>query len=234
MENFSDKIQIFYDGVAIEQNYLNPIVKGYTTNPSLLNGVKYLNYKEFADNYLKYANNLPVSFEIFADDDETMIEQGKIINTWGSNVYVKIPIINSQGKSTEKVIQALNKLNIKLNITVIYTEEQLNIAFSSLINKNIPSIISIFAGRISDVGVNPKQICLKAVELCKNSEIKILWASTREVYNIFQAIEYNCDIITVPSDILNKLHNIGKDLNVCAIDTVSKFYEDGIKSNIKF
>lgn len=234
MVNFSDKIQIFYDGIAIEQNYLNPIVKGYTTNPSLLNGVKYLNYKEFADNYLKYANNSPVSFEIFADDDETMIEQGKIINTWGSNVYVKIPIINSQGKSTTKVIQTLNKLNIKVNITAIYTEEHLKIAFSSLINKNIPSIISIFAGRISDVGVNPKQICLKAVYLCKNTEIKVLWASTREVYNIFQAIEYNCDIITVPSDILNKLNNIGKDLNVCAIDTVAKFYEDGIKSNIKF
>lgn len=233
MTNYENQIKIFYDGINIEIFSNEKNIKGFTTNPTILNSNKRFNtYKEFALDFLEKSNNLPVSFEIFADDDELMIKQGIEINSWGKNIYVKIPIINSEGKSTENVIKKLNSLGIKLNITAIFTEEHSIIAFNSILNKNIPTIISIFSGRIADTGIDPKKICINTVNLCKGTNIEVLWASTREVFNLFDAINCGCHIITVPEDILKKFKYINKDLNEYAIETVKIFYEDGKKSKL--
>lgn len=233
MINYENQIKIFYDGINIDNFSNEKYIKGFTTNPTILNGnKKFNNYKDLALYFLEKSNGLPVSFEIFADDDELMINQGIEINSWGNNIYVKIPIINSQGKSTENVIKKLNSLEIKLNITAIFTEEHSKIAFNSILNKKIPTIISIFSGRIADTGINPKNICINTVKLCKDTNIEVLWASTREVFNLFDAISCGCHIITVPDDILKKFKYINKDLNEYAIETVKIFYEDGKKSKL--
>jgi len=235
MINYDNQIKIFYDGINIENFSNEKYIKGFTTNPTILNNNKRFNtYKELALYFLEKSNNLPVSFEIFADDDELMIKQGIEINSWGKNIYVKIPIINSEGKSTENVIKKLNSLGIKLNITAIFTEEHSIIAFNSILNKEIPTIISIFSGRIADTGVDPKKICINTIKLCKGTNIEVLWASTREVFNLFDAIDSGCHIITVPEDILKKFKYINKDLNEYAIETVKIFYEDGKKSKLVF
>lgn len=234
--DFKDKIDIYYDGIYIDKYANNDFVQGVTTNPSLLNNkdITYNNYKEFALSVIHKVPNLNVSFEVFADDEEKMIEQAMEIYSWDPKIYVKIPIINSKGESTENVIKKLNAAGILLNITAIFTKKQLKIAYKSLENKLIPSIVSIFCGRMADVGVDPFPICKKAVKLSKNTQIKVLWASTREVYNIFQAIDCGCNIITVPGDIIDKLQFVGKDLEQCSLDTVKKFCEDSEKSIIKF
>jgi transaldolase len=234
MENLN-KIKIFYDGLNIDEYSKESYIKGFTTNPSILsNSKKFNNYKELALYFISKSNNLPVSFEIFADDEAEMIKQGIEINSWANNIYVKVPIINSKGIYTENVIKTLNKLNIKLNITAIFTQEQANVAYNSILNKNISTIISLFSGRIADTGIDPKNICIETVNMCKNTNIEVLWASTREVYNIFQAIEYGCDIITIPDDVLKRKKYIGKDLTEYSIETVKTFYNDAIKSNINF
>ena len=237
--NILNNIKIFYDGIHIEKFNNLDYIKGYTTNPSILNNDtiknKFSNYIDFATYFLSKSNGLPVSFEIFADDYDEIINQALQINSWGQNVYVKIPIINTKGEYNDRVITTLNNLHIKLNITAIFTNEGVDIAYNSLHNKNIPTIISLFCGRIADTGVNPKDICDYTYSLCKNDkDIEILWASTREIYNIFNAVECKCDIITIPDDILSKLNYIGKDLHEYSLDTVKKFYDDGLKSNIQF
>jgi transaldolase len=233
MTDYKNQIKIFYDGINIENFCNEKYIKGFTTNPTILNSNnKFNNYKELALYFLEKSNNLPVSFEVFADDEELMIKQGIEINSWGKNIYVKIPIINSEGRSTENVIKKLNSLGIKLNITAIFTEKQSLTAFNSILNKKIPTIISIFSGRIADTGIDPKNICINTVNLCKNTNIEVLWASTREVFNLFNAINCGCHIITVPDDILKKFKYINKDLNQYAIETVKTFYEDGLKSKL--
>jgi len=231
-----NKIDIYYDGIYIEKYGKHDFIRGVTTNPSLLNNkdITYKNYKEFALSIIDKVPDLNVSFEVFADDDENMILQGKEIYNWNPKIYVKIPIINSKGESTENVIRELNKLGISLNITAIFTQKQFEIAYKSLENKSISSILSIFCGRMADVGHDPVPLCKFGVELCKNTNIQVLWASTREVYNIFQAIDCGCNIITVPGDIIDKLKFVGKDLEQCCIDTVKKFCEDSEKSSIFF
>lgn len=238
METYYDKIKIFYDGINIEKFSKEQYIKGFTTNPSILNNLSHSNtqkkYNELTSEFLKYTNNLPISLEVFADDIDEMINQGIIINKWSPTIYVKIPIINSKGISTENAIKTLNQLNIKLNITAIFTEEQATIAYNSIENKKIPSIISIFSGRIADTGINPIPLCKNIVKLCKNTNIEVLWASTREVYNIFQAIDSGCHIITIPDDVLKRIKYIGKDLTEYSKETVEIFYDDGKKSNIIF
>lgn len=232
---FYEKIKIFYDGYDINNFNKLSYIKGYTTNPSILNkcNSSLKNYEDLAKSFLKLTNNNPVSFEVFADNDDEMIKQARIISSWDENIYVKIPIINTKGDHTSNVIKQLNSENIKLNITAIFTNEQVDIANENLSNKNVPTIISIFSGRIADTGINPKKCISYAVESCKNyNNIEILWASTREVYNLFDAIECNCDIITVPDSVLNKFNDIGKDLNEYSLATVKTFYKDGLNSNI--
>ena len=231
--DFHNKIKIFYDGVNIGGFGSLEYIKGYTTNPTLMRkGIQSKNYKDFAINFLKKAKGLPVSFEVFADDLDEMIVQAKEISTWGKNIYIKIPIINTKGESTERVITKLNELGIKVNITAVFTKEQIDIVNKS-IDGSISNIISIFSGRIADTGINPIDTCKYAVELLKNRNIEVLWASSREVYNIFQAIDCGCHIITVSDNVFKKIHNIGKDLSQFSLETVKMFRNDAINSGIK-
>ena len=233
---FHEKIKIFYDGVNIKEFENVDYIKGYTTNPTLMNKGKIQsnNYKDFAIEFLKCTKELPVSFEVFADDLDEMITQAKEIYSWCENksIYVKIPITNSKGKSTARVIEELNKIGIKVNVTAIFTEEQVDIAVNSLKNNECSAIISLFCGRISDAGVNPKDICVYANNLVKDRNIETLWASTREVYNVFDAINSGCDIITIADGIFRKLKNIGKDLSQYSLETVKMFRNDAVNSGI--
>ena len=235
--NWNKQIKVFYDGIDLEKYGDYKYIKGFTTNPTLMkkNNIKNKKYKDFAINFLKKTRNLPVSFEVFGDNDEDMIKQAIEINSWGDNIYVKIPIINTKGISSGKIINTLNKMGIKLNITAVFTKEQIDDAYNSLENKTIPTIISIFSGRIADTGLNPCDYINYAVKLTKNnSSIEILWASVREIYNIFEAIDCKCNIITVPDNVFKKVNSINKDLKQFSLETVNMFYEDSKKSGITF
>lgn len=238
-KEFYEKIKIYYDGADIEKYSENPMIQGFTTNPSILKSFflenKETRYKNLAKYFIKNCRNLPVSFEVFADDEPTMISQALEIQSWSPSIYVKIPIINSQGQTTESVIRKLNAMNVPLNITAMFTQEHVDIAYKSVENKNIPTIFSIFAGRIADTGVDPKPLCRYTVELLKEyPHLDVLWASTRELYNIQEAIDTGCHIITVPDSVLSKTKYIGKDLELYAQESVKMFYEDAIKSKIHF
>ena len=206
------------------------IVKGFTTNPSLMRKAGAKDYKSYSKQILKVCKNKPISFEVFADDQKSMIEQGKEINSWGKNVYVKVPVVNSKNKFSGKVIKELNGNNIKLNITAVYTFEQVKNIYKKL-NKKTKSIISIFAGRMSDKGKDPLPVFKKSISLTKNDKnIEILWASTREAYNYIQAKQLKCNIITMPPKIINQINNFGKSYRSMTIDTVKGFLTDSKKS----
>jgi len=196
-----------------------------------LAGVK--NYKNYSIKLLKICKNKPISLEVFSDDIDLMIRQAYLINSWGKNVYVKIPVVNTQGKFTGKVIRELSSNGVKLNITAVYTYEQIKKVFFC-INKNTKSIISIFAGRMADAGKDPVPIFKKSVQLTqKHKNIEILWASTREPYNFLQAKNLGCKIITMPPKIIEKINNFGKSFNTLTLDTVKGFFQDGKKSKFK-
>ena len=229
-------IKIFCDSAdykVIRKYSKYKIVKGFTTNPSLMRLAGAKSYKNYAIKILKICGNKPISFEVFSDDINSMIQQAYLINSWGRNVYVKIPVVNTQGKFTGKVIRELSSKGIKLNITAIYTYEQVEKVVHSL-NKNTKSIISIFAGRMADVGKDPVPIFRKSVQLTqKHKNIEILWASTREAYNFLQAKNLGCEIITMPPKIIEKIRNFGKSFNLLTLDTVKGFFQDGKKSKFK-
>ena len=229
------KIDIYADGADEKEiilfNSMN-MVKGLTTNPSLMrkSGVK--NYTNFCKKILKKVKK-PISFEIFADEEKEIIRQAKIISKWGKNVYVKIPVVNTKNVSLSNVIKQLSNEKIKLNITAIFTKKQIKQVINSL-NGKTPSIISIFCGRIADAGIDPVDFIQFANKVRKNKKnIKILWASTREIYNIIEAQKSNSDIITVPTSILKKLNLIGKNLDKYSVETVKMFYEDAKKAGFK-
>ena len=209
------------------------IVKGFTTNPSLMRKAGAKDYKSYSKQILKVCKNKPISFEVFADDQKSMIEQGKEINTWGKNVYVKVPVINSRGKFTGKVIKNLNSKNIKLNITAVYTAEQTK-KILKFINKKTKVIISIFAGRAADTGKDPIPEFVRSIKLAKKyKNVEILWASVREPYNYIQAKQLGCHIITVPPSIIEKIEKFGKSYNELTIDTVRTFYSDALSAGFK-
>ena len=201
-------------------------IKGFTTNPSLMHKEGVTNYEEYCKDALKVTSNLPISFEVFSDDLKDMEEEARIINSWGGNSYVKIPISNTKGESTSNVIKNLNKDNIKLNITAIFTVDQLKNILDSF-NNPTPSIISVFAGRIADSGLDPMKIMNECAQIVKSKEnMELLWASSREVLNIFQAEESNSQLITIAPEILDKLKFLNKDLNEFSLDTVKDFFKD--------
>ena len=209
------------------------LVQGFTTNPSLMRLAGARNYENYAKNILKICSNKPISFEVFADDTDEMIRQGLKIKEWGKNVYVKIPVTNSKGKFSGKTIRYLSHKNVKLNITAVYTTRQ-TIKIIRNLNKKTKSIISIFAGRMSDVGKDPVPIFKKCVKLSKKyNKIQILWASTREPYNFIQANQIGCDIITMPAGVIEKVLKFGKSFQSLTIDTVKKFLIDSEESNFK-
>ena len=202
------------------------IVKGFTTNPSLMRKAGAKDYKSYSKKILKICKNKPVSLEVFSDDIIAMIGQGMKISTWGKNVYVKVPVVNSKNQFTGRVIKELNANNIKLNITAVYTANQTQ-KILKFINKKTKVIISIFAGRAGDTGKDPVPEFEKSIKLTKKyKNVEILWASVREPYNLIQAEKCNCHIITVPPSILKKLELFNKNLNSYSIETVKSFYED--------
>ena len=209
------------------------IVKGFTTNPSLMRKAGAKDYKSYSKKILKVCRNKPISFEVFADDQNSMIEQGRKINTWGKNVFVKVPVINSKNKFSGNVIKELNNNNIKLNITAVYTAKQTE-KILKVINKKTKVIISIFAGRAGDTGKDPIPEFIKSIKLAKKfKNVEILWASVREPYNYLQAKQLGCHIITIPPAIIEKIEKFGKSFSQLTIETVKAFLEDSKKSRFK-
>jgi len=208
-------------------------VDGFTTNPSLMRQAGAKNYKNYSIKILKVCKKKPISFEVFADDAREILKQAYKINTWGKNVYVKIPVVNSKGLFMGSVIKELSNKGIKLNITAVYTYEQTKKIYKCL-NKKTKSIISIFAGRMADKGKDPLPIFKKSISLAKKSKnIEILWASTREAYNYIQAKQLKCNIITMPPKVINQINSFGKSFQSMTIDTVKGFLEDSKKSKFK-
>jgi transaldolase len=208
-------------------------VYGFTTNPSLMRQAGAKNYKDYSIKILKVCKKKPISFEVFADDAREMLKQAYKINTWGKNVYVKIPVVNSKGLFMGSVIKELSNKGIKLNITAVYTYEQTKKIYKCL-NKKTKSIISIFAGRMADKGKDPLPIFKKSISLTKkNKNIEILWASTREAYNYIQAKQLKCNIITMPPKVINQINSFGKSFQSMTIDTVKGFLGDSKKSKFK-
>ncbi len=206
------------------------IVQGFTTNPSLMRKAGAENYQLYSKKILNICKEKPVSLEVFADDSKSMIKQGLSINSWGKNVYVKVPIVNTKNKFTGKVIKKLNNQNIKLNITAVYTAEQTK-KILKIINKKTKVIISIFAGRAGDTGKDPIPELKKSIKLSKNyKNVEILWASVREPYNYLQAKELGCHIITIPPSIIEKIENFGKTYKELTVETVKGFLNDSKKS----
>ena len=208
------------------------IVKGFTTNPSLVSKVGAKDYSKYSKKIIKITKK-PVSFEVFADDIKNMILQGNEISKWGKNVYVKVPVINSKGKFMGKVINTLNKNNIKLNVTAVYTSKQTE-QILKIINKKTSVIISIFAGRMADAGKDPIPQFRESIKISKKfKNVQILWASTREPYNYTQAKNLGCQIITVPPAMIEKIENFGKSFDQLTKETVKAFLLDSKKSNFK-
>lgn len=228
-------VQIYCDIADIKQIKIfnnKKIVKGFTTNPSLMRKAGAKNYSKYSRDILKITKK-PISFEVFGDDYQSMKEQAMIINSWGNNVYVKIPVVNSKGKFTGKIIKELDQLKIKMNITAvynsIYTKKILN-----CLTKKSDVIISIFAGRASDTGKDPVPEITNSIRIAKKfKKVKILWASVREPYNYIQAKQLGCHIITIPPQIIKKIENFGKSYDKLMRETVSGFLKDSKKSNFK-
>ena len=209
------------------------IVKGFTTNPSLMRKAGAKNYKAYSKKILKICKKKPVSLEVFGDKFIEMIDQGFKISTWGKNVYVKIPVVNSKGKFTGKVIKELNRKKIKLNITAVYTASQTR-KILNVIDKKTKVIISIFAGRAADTGKDPIPEFKKSISISKKyKNVEILWASVREPYNFIQAKKLGCNIITIPPTIIEKIEKFGKSFKSLTIETVQAFLIDSAKSKFK-
>ena len=229
-------IKIFCDIADLDLiKYFNKkkIVKGFTTNPSLMRKAGAKNYEIYCKKILKICNKKPISFEVFADDHKSMIKQGIKINTWGKNVYVKVPVVNSKNQFTGKVIKELNKRKIKLNITAVYTAKQTEKILKQ-IDKKTKVIISIFAGRASDTGKDPLPQFVKSIKIAKKfKNVEVLWASVREPYNYIQAKKLGCHIITIPPSIIEKILKFGKSFNQLTIETVKTFLLDSRKSKFK-
>ena len=209
------------------------IVKGFTTNPTLMRKAGATDYKSYSKKILKICQNKPISFEVFADDEKTMIGQGKKINSWGKNVYVKVPVVNSKNIFTGKVINELNSSNIKLNITAVFTAKQTE-KILKVINKKTKVIISIFAGRAADHGKDPVPEFEKSIKLAKKfKNVEILWASVREPYNFLQAKKLGCHLITIPPSVIEKIQKFGKSFDKLTKETVKAFLVDSKKSNFR-
>ena len=230
------KIKIFADGAdfdsIIELNK-KKFIKGFTTNPSLMKKAGIINYKDFALDVLSKIKTKPISFEVFSDDIVEMEKQAEEIASWGNNINVKIPITNTEKVSTVKIIENLSKKGIQCNVTAIFTTKQLK-EVVSILHKDTPTILSVFAGRIADTGLDPIDIMTQSINIAKiKPKSEVLWASTRELVNIFQAEKIECQIITVPHEILNKINNIGKNLENFSLETVKGFYKDATAAGYK-
>jgi transaldolase len=227
------RVKIFADGAdraSILKLYDNPIIKGFTTNPTLMHKAGITDYESFARDILRSIPDKPISFEVFSDDFDEMFAQAKKISAWGNNVYVKIPVTNTSGESAVPMLRRLALTDVKLNVTAIFTERQIQAVSDALANA-APCNISVFAGRIADAGQDPIPTMRRALEIMKQRpQQELIWASPREVLNIVQADEIGCHIITVTSDLIAKLPSLGKDLDQFSLDTVKMFRNDAISA----
>lgn len=234
MKQLSDlQVKIFADGADIDSMlslYSNPMIKGFTTNPTLMRKAGISDYKAFALDVLKAIPDRPISFEVFADDFSEMERQAREIASWGDSVYVKVPITNTKCESAVPLVKKLASEKIKLNITALMTLPQVRMVVDAL-DADTPSYVSVFAGRIADTGRDPVPLMAEAVDILKrNSLAELIWASPRELLNVFQAEDIGCQVITVTPDIIKKLSLYGKDLDEYSLETVKMFYEDGQKA----
>ena len=221
------------DFSSIQKFNKKKIVKGFTTNPSLMRKAGARDYKSYSQKIIKICKHKPISLEVFADDEISMIKQGLMINTWGKNIYVKVPVVNSKNKFSGKVIKELNKKGIKLNVTAVYTAKQTS-KILKVINNKTKLIISIFVGRAGDAGKDPIPELIKSIKLAKKfKNVEILWASVREPYNYLHAKKIGCHIITIPPDIIEKIEKFGKTFDQLTQETVQAFLSDSNKSNFK-
>jgi len=227
------KIKIFADGAdkqGIMEMYRNPLIKGFTTNPTLMRKAGVSDYEAFAHDVLREIKDRPISFEVFSDDFAEMERQARKIAAWGENVYVKIPVTNTKSISSVNVIRNLSHSGIKLNVTAMMTVNQVREVTQALAG-DTRSCISIFAGRIADTGRDPIEIMTETLSILKNyPNIELIWASPRELLNLFQADAIGCHIITVTNDILKKLSLVGKNLDEFSLETVLMFYDDARKA----
>ena len=229
-------IKLYADGAILEDVpkllALKKLV-GFTTNPTLMAKAGVTDYEGFAKKFLTAVNGMPVSLEVFADDLPNMLRQARILASWGDNVFVKIPVTNTKGESTREVVAQLSKERVKLNVTAVFTRQQIDWLMPCFV-EGVPAIVSVFAGRIADSGVDPTPIVRYAVDHAQRKpEVEVLWASCREIYCVVQAAQAGCHIITVPNDMMKKLDGFGKDLAEVSLDTVKMFYNDATSSGFK-
>ena len=230
------KVKIFADGAdadGILELYRSPHIAGFTTNPTLMRKSGISDYEKFSRQVLEYISDRPISFEVFSDEFDEMERQARKISSWGKNVYVKIPVTNTRHESSVDLVRCLACEGIQLNVTALMTLEQVNIISKALEN-HAPSYISVFAGRIADTGRDPIPLMKEAVEIMSQyATQELIWASPRELLNIFHADEIGCHIITVTHDLLKKLSLVGKDLDEFSLDTVKMFYSDAQRAGFK-
>ncbi|MDP4448223.1 transaldolase [Staphylococcus hyicus] len=223
------KVQVFADGADInqmKQAYVNKEVDGFTTNPSLMAKAGVEDYTQFAKEVVKAIPDASVSFEVFGDDMETMEKEAEIIQKFGENIFVKIPIVNTKGESMLPLIEKLSAKGVKLNVTAVYTIEQVK-AITEAVTEGVETYVSVFAGRIADTGVDPLPLMKESVKVTHSKKgVQLLWASCRELYNVIQADEIGADIITCPGDVVKKIPNIGRNIDELSVDTVKGFAKD--------
>jgi len=229
-------VKIFADGAKKDEIFemnKRPYISGFTTNPTLMKKAGIKDYKAFSLDILSQIKKKPISFEVFSDDFDVMEKQALEISSWGKNVYVKIPITNTKGVSSKQLIKKLSEKKVKLNVTAIMTSKQVEEIMPSL-KESHGAFISIFAGRIADAGIDPLNTMVDSLKLLEqNNNLEMIWASPRELYNVVQANEIGCHVITATSDILNKLPTLGKDLNEFSLETVKMFYQDALEAGYK-
>jgi transaldolase len=222
-------VKLFSDGAdkkGMLEMYANPLISGFTTNPTLMKVAGVSDYKSFAKDILTYIKDKPISFEVFSDEFDDMERQALEIASWADNIYVKIPITNTKSESSINLIDTLSAKNVKINVTAIMTVEQV-LSVLPILVKGPGSYVSVFAGRIADAGFDPLPIMREVVGILQDyPNIELIWASPRELYNVVQASEIGCDIITATNDILRKLPTLGKDLDQFSLETVKMFYDD--------
>jgi transaldolase len=223
------RVKIFADGadkaeiLALAQN---PLIKGFTTNPTLMRKAGVVDYTKFADEVLRSITARPISFEVFSDEFDEMNRQARVIAAWGPNVYVKIPITNTRRESSHDLVRQLSHAGVKVNVTAVLTLDQVD-GISRCFADGVPGCVSVFAGRVADTGRDPVPLMAAAVEcLASRPDVELIWASPRELLNIFQADQIGCHIITVTADLLKKLVLVGKNLDEYSLETVKMFHED--------
>lgn len=228
-----DQIQtkVFADGADLDgmlKLAANPVIKGFTTNPTLMWKAGLTDYTEFAQRLLEQITKLPISFEVFADDEEEMRRQARMIASWGENVYVKLPVTDTEGKSMAPLVRELSEDGVKVNVTALFTTPQVEL-ITEAVRDGAPSYVSVFAGRIADAGVDPIPIMARSVDILADApRAELIWASPREILNLVQADQVGCHVITMTSDLLAKIATLGKDLDQFSVETVQMFRRDAV------